>query len=95
MWNKNFVKKGYWYNLSFQNALLNFDCLLKKKKFREDIMGIFTKSVIIGLIASIVLTSIARLISVYFKTKKNLANNQVANVFNKNQKMKINFIRNL
>ena len=58
-------------------------------------MGIFTKSVIIGLIASIVLTSIARLISVYFKTKKNLANNQVANVFNKNQKMKINFIRNL
>ncbi len=58
-------------------------------------MGIFTKSVIIGLIASIVLTSIARLISVYFKTKKNLANNQVANVFNKNQKMRINFIRNL
>ncbi len=58
-------------------------------------MGIFTKSVIIGLIASIVLTSIARLISVYFKTKKNLTNNQVANVFKKNQKMRINFIRNL
>ncbi len=58
-------------------------------------MGLFTKSVIIGLIASIVLTSIARLISVYFKTKKNLANNQVANVFKKNQKMRINFIRNL
>jgi len=59
-------------------------------------MSLFTKSILFGLIASIVMTGLARLISIYYLKKKKFRESygDFYNVLGKVQMIRINFIKN-